>query len=233
VGEPLGLIYGYVTDGIISTDEDLATAIAQGQTSPRKGEYKIVNLSDPHNSDPTDMIATNDKTIIGRSNPKFTGGMTNSFRYKALRLDILCQWVSGNDIFNISYAYNQNVTGTYNVRREWYKDHWSEENPTSKNPAPGYDVRKYTDVSAIVFKGSYFRVNNIALSYGLPEKWMSGMGINDLRLTFSVDNAFTFTDYPGYSPDVNVKGGNVVGQGIDVGVYPMARTFSGKISVGF
>lgn len=233
VGEPLGLIYGYVTDGIISTDEELAFAKEQGQTNPKKGEYRIVNLTDPDNLDPNDFLTTEDKTVIGRTTPKFTGGMTNTFRYKALQLDILCQWVSGNDIFNISYAYNQNLLGTYNLRRDWYKDHWSESNPTSKNPAPGYDVRKYTDVSAIVFKGSYFRINNIALSYTFPEKWITRIGLNKLTFTFNVDNALTFTKYPGYSPDVNVKGNNVVGQGVDVGVYPVARTFSGKISIGF
>jgi hypothetical protein len=222
-----------VSDGIISTDEELATAIAQGQISPHKGDIKIVNLSDPDNLDPNDRITTDDKTIIGRSTPKFTGGMTNTFRYKSLQLDILCQWVSGNDIFNISYAYNHNILATYNLIKSWYNDHWSADNPTSKNPAPGYDVRKYTDVSHIVFKGSYFRINNIALSYDLPKKWISKVGMNQLRFTFNVDNAFTFTKYPGYSPDVNVKGGNVVGQGIDVGTYPIARTFSGKISIGF
>ncbi len=233
VGEPLGLIYGYKTDGIISTDEDLALAIAQGQVNPKKGEYKIVNTSDPFNLDPDDKITTDDKTIIGRSTPDFTGGMTNTFRYKAFQLDVLCQWVVGNDIISYTYANNQNLHAGNNVRRDWYEDHWSEDNPTSKNPAPGYDVRKYADVSALVFKGSFFRINNIALSYNFPRRWISKAGLNQLRLTFDVDNAFTFTKFPGYTPDINVKGGNVVGQGIDLGAYPVPRTFGGKITIGF
>jgi len=227
VGEPLGLLYGYKSDGVIYDQAESDIAKELGQVLYAPGELKIVDLNNDG------KINDADKTIIGDPNPDFTGGMTNTFMYKGFQLSILCQWVVGNDIMSFQHLNNQRLALGYNATKEWYKTRWQENNPSRETPRAGYDVRAYPDVSYHVFDGSFFKINNISLSYTLPKLIVERMKLNNLRISASVDNVYTFTSYPGWSPDISAMGGNVMGQGIDASSYPAPRTVSFGINVGF
>ncbi|MCD7977284.1 MAG: TonB-dependent receptor [Tannerellaceae bacterium] len=227
VGSPLGLIYGYKSDGVIYDETESATAREMGQVQYAPGELKIVDM----NGD--GKITDADKTIIGDANPDFTGGMTNSFTYKGFQLDILCQWVVGNDIFSMQHLMNQRMVLGYNAAQDWYDNRWQVNHPSRTEPRSGYDVRAYTDVSYHVFDGSFFRINNISLSYTFPKQILNRIKVNNLRLRASVDNVYTFTKYPGWSPDVSSMGSSVMAQGIDAATYPVPRTVSFGVNIGF
>ncbi len=227
VGEPLGLIYGYQSDGVIYDQTESDTAKKMGQMQYAPGELKIRDL----NGD--GKITNADKTIIGNSNPDFTGGMSNTFTYKSLRLNILCQWVTGNDIMSYQHMANQRLALGYNAMKDWYDTRWQVNNPSRVEPRAGYDIRAYPDVSYNVFNGSFFRINNVSLSYTIPKHVTSRIKLNNLKFSAGIDNLYTFTKYPGWSPDVSSMGGNVMGQGIDVASYPVARTVTFSINVGF
>ena len=53
------------------------------------------------------------------------------------------------------------------------------------------------------------------------------------RLSFTVQNAYTFTKYEGYNPEVSVEGANPLVPGVDSGGYPLARTFMFGLNFGF
>jgi hypothetical protein len=72
---------------------------------------------------------------------------------------------------------------------------------------------------------SYLRVKNIRLSISLPNKWSKSVTANQIKFYGSVQNAFTFTKYKGFDPEV--------GGGVDQGFYPQARTFIGGILMDF
>ena len=227
VGEPLGLIYGYQSDGVIydQAESDIAKQMGQIQYAP--GELKIRDL----NGD--GKISDQDKTIIGDANPKFTGGITNTFTYKGFQLNLLCQWVVGNDIMSYQHMANQRLSLGYNATKEWYDTRWQVNNPSRVEPRAGYDIRAYPDVSYNIYDGSYFRINNVSLSYELPKHLISRIKLNNLKFSVGIDNLYTFTKYPGWSPDVSSMGDNVMGQGIDVASYPVPRTTTFGINIGF
>lgn len=227
VGKPVGVFYGYISDGVIYDEAESLAAKEAGQTAYYPGELKIRDITGEG------KITTDDKTVIGDSNPDFIGGMTNTLRYKGFQLDMQFQWVYGNDILNYQHAQNQRISTGNNSIKEWFDSRWTEENPSRTQPRAGYDERAYVDCTYHVFDGSYFRVNNLTLSYNFPTKILKKIYLDNLKLSFSVDNVYTFTKYNGWTPDINSFGENVVAQGIDAGTYPLPRTYTLGLKIGF
>jgi hypothetical protein len=79
--------------------------------------------------------------------------------------------------------------------------------------------------------GSFFRMRNIRLDYnfGLKNKHT----IKRLQLYISGQNLLTFTHYSGYDPEVNTFNGNDRRQGVDLGAYPAARTYTFGVTISF
>jgi TonB-linked SusC/RagA family outer membrane protein len=226
VGSPLGVLYGYHSDGIIYDETEAAAAAAMGHVMPFPGELKIIDMNEDG------KITEEDKDIIANANPKFTGGMTNTFTYKNFELNILLQWIYGNDIMSYQHMMNQRMSSGNNATKEWYDTRWTEKNPSRTEPRAGYDIRAYTDVDYHVFDGSFLRLNNVSLSYSLPKKWLNKINLKTAKISAMVDNLYTFTKYKGWMPDISSVN-NVMGQGIDSGTYPVPRTISFSINVGF
>jgi len=226
VGAPLGVLYGYTSDGVLYDEREAAMAADMGHVLPFPGELKIVDL----NGD--GKITDADKDIIADANPKFTGGMTNAFTYKNFQLSILLQWVYGNDIMSFQHLNNQRLTLGYNAMKDWYDARWTETNPSRTEPRSGYDVRAYTDVSYHVFDGSFLRINNVTFSYSLPKNLLNKIKLKTIKASAMVDNLYTFTKFRGWTPDIS-SFDNVMGQGIDAGVYPVPRTVSFSLNIGF
>lgn len=226
VGSPIGVLYGYRSDGVIYDEAEAKIAAEMGHILPYPGELKIVDTNNDG------KITDADKDIIADANPKFTGGMTNTFSYKNFQLSLLLQWVYGNDIMSYQHLASQRLTLGYNAMKEWYDKRWTVEKPSRLEPRAGYDVRAYPDVSYHVFDGSFLRVNNLTLSYVLPKSLLSRMSLKTVKISAMVDNLYTFTKFKGWTPDISSMD-NVMGQGIDTGTYPVPRTISFSLNVGF
>ena len=84
--------------------------------------------------------------------------------------------------------------------------------------------------SQFVEDGSFLRIRNITLGYNLPA--LKAIKVANARLSFTVQNAFTFTKYEGYNPEVSVEGANPLVPGVDSGSYPLARTFMFGLNFG-
>lgn len=198
IGEPIGIFYGYLFDGI----------------DPENGDLLVKDINDDS------VINAEDRTIMGDPNPDHFGGITNTFKYKKFDLTIFANWSYGNDIFWLGKIYNMWADNSYNFSKEFFDNRWTPTNTNASYPRAGYDPRKYTDNSFNVHDGSYFRISNITLGYNVPLK-----SNHSLRVYFNADNPFTFTKYQGYGPDVSAFGGKSIAQGVDLGVYPVAKTF--------
>ncbi|MDR0681910.1 MAG: TonB-dependent receptor [Dysgonamonadaceae bacterium] len=115
VGKPVGLMYGYITDGMYSFDDfdynpttgkyEIHTDVPSDETilSSRNyfgpGTLKLKDISGP-NGKPDGEINHYDQTVIGNANPKNTGGFNLSAQYKGFDLSAAFNWVYGNDIYN-------------------------------------------------------------------------------------------------------------------------------------
>ena len=205
VGQPVGVFYGYLEEGL---------------TSDGLIKYK--------DQDGNSIINTLDRTIIGNPNPDFVFGVNSSLAYKNFNLEIFISGVQGNDIFNYNKS---NVSDGFSFGINQTKDvlgnYWTIENPNpnAKYPKVSKNTR-YLASNRYVEDGSYIRLKNIQLSYTYDKNtrfsWAKGS-----QIYISVQNLFTLTKYSWYSPDVNTRGGsNSISTGIDMFGFPDARTIT-------
>ncbi|WP_338875240.1 TonB-dependent receptor [Spirosoma sp. SC4-14] len=224
VGEPLGSFFGYVTDGLYQSTDELA-ALSDPQAR-KPGDRKYLDL----NGDK--KIDDNDRTIIGRAQPKFIGGISNTFSYKGFELTAFLQGVYGNNILNANRFELEYLNGTNNQDRDML-NRWT---PTNTNtdiprasttrPANRISTRQIED-------GSYLRLKNVQLAYNFPATVLKSLKIQSLRVYATAQNYLTWTSYSGYDPEVNRFGQDSRSQGFDYASYPAAKTILFGLNVGF
>lgn len=81
--------------------------------------------------------------------------------------------------------------------------------------------------------GSYLRIQNISLSYNLPQRWARKAYIQNARIYFNVQNVYTFTKYSGYDPEIGAYNQSSLMQNIDRGRYPTPRTYTLGLNLSF
>ncbi|MFN7119615.1 MAG: TonB-dependent receptor domain-containing protein, partial [Saprospiraceae bacterium] len=222
VGEPIGIFYGYVTNGIF---QNQAEVDASAQKSAKPGDRRYID----QNGD--GVINASDRVILGQAQPKIFGGITNTFSYKGFELSVFIQGVSGNSILNINRFELESLTGVSNQSRETL-DRWTPTNPSNTIPRANAVNSPYVISSRQVEDGSYLRIKNINFAYTLPASVLGRIGVSSVKLYVSAQNYFTFTNYSGYDPEVNRFGQSTLSQGIDYGSYPNNRILLFGLNVG-
>lgn len=109
VGQPLFQFFGYVTDGVYTSYEDIENSpkpVSYGGSNGYNkyntvwvGDVKYKDISGPDGV-PDGKIDENDRTYIGNPMPKYTFGWTNTFRYKDFDLSIFVNGSVGNKVYN-------------------------------------------------------------------------------------------------------------------------------------
>lgn len=225
VGQPIGMLWGYVFNGIYMTQEDFNNS-PKFQTS-NIGTVKMKDV----NGDK--VITVDDRAIIGNPNPDFIFGIVNTFAYKGFDLSVVASGSYGNDIMNTALEYTNNLDGVFNVTKD-VANRWKSE----QDPGHGLVPRTLAGTTGLfrnansnwITDGSYLTIKNIALGYNVPLK--SRQHLNSLRVYASVQQAFVFTKYQGSNPEVNTGGADPLQQGLDQGAYPVPRTFTIGVNLG-
>jgi TonB-dependent starch-binding outer membrane protein SusC len=222
-GFPLAGYYGYKVTGVFQTGDDI-THSAQPKAKP--GYLKFADINNDGKIDP------NDRTLIGNPLPKLTYGMSNSFNYENLSVDIFFQGVGKVDILN------QNLLEAVfpldplrNTLAEPLLNRWTPTNPSNKWPSNiGYNDYSAQRINSLtVENASYLRLKNVTIAYQIPLGKMKA--IQSARVYVTGQNLKTFTNYSGYDPEVSVNGdGNVR---VDYNAYPLAKIFLVGLTIGF
>lgn len=224
VGSPMYAFYGYEVEGVFQKGDDVASS---GQPNATPGGLKFKD----QNGDK--IIDANDRVILGKPFPSFTGGLSNKFRYKNFTLDVFLHWVKDIQTLDINVLETLYPTNEYRNRiAQYYLNRWTETNPSQKYPSGVNSSNyggQYSINSLTVSDASFLRLKTINLTYDVPLK--SNKQINTLQLYASVDNIFTWTKYDGYDPDASAKGDNV--SKVNYNSYPLARTFRFGFNVTF
>jgi TonB-dependent starch-binding outer membrane protein SusC len=207
--------------------------------------------ADPNNGDAlfyvdeTRTETTNDyskakQQKVGNPNPDFTGGLINTFGYKNFDLNVVTQFVSGNDIFNVA-GYFQSVSGDYfdNQTRDQLNA-WKKPGDITMVPqARLYGANGAQASSRWLQDGSFFRVKTISLGYNLPKNLVQKIYLQSARIYFAAQNPILFTKYQGYDPEVNTfysatstQNANIF-LGSDFYTPPQQKTFSVGLNLGF
>lgn len=217
-GEPLGLFYGYIFDGV-----DPATGNSIYRDLDKDGE-----LSD------------GDKTIIGNANPKYNLGLTNAFVYKNWSFSFFIQGVQGNQIFNASKIETEGMSLPAN-QLATVANRWTTPGQITDMPKATYgDFTNSLISSRFIEDGSFVRIKSVSLGYEFPKKLVSKLRLTRLYLYVTSENLLTFTKYSGFDPEVSVYslGGfsnseRNIAPGVDYGTYPQSREFLIGLNVAF
>lgn len=180
------------------------------------GEYTY-HILDIDGQEGIDLSDGKDRYIAGQAIPKFYLGGNVNFRYKQFDIQAQFSGAFGHKIYNgtsLSYM-NMSLFPTYNVLTD----------------APKLNIHDQTVTDYWLERGDYLHIDYVTLGWNLNTQNLKN--INSLRVTFSVNNLFTFTNYSGLSPMIN---SSTVSSSLgidDKQFYPLTRTYSIGLSVNF
>ena len=226
VGLPLGTFWGYKTNGIFQTQEEINTQPKINSLANTKlGDRKYVDT----NGD--GIISALDKGNLGSSQPKFVASLGNTISYSNFDLNVSFQGSYGGKIFNaLSQQLEVSTLGTNAAAN--LLDRWTTTNPSNEIP------RASSSPVAIVSErfvedASFLRLKQITLGYTLPKSLSSKIGTKSVKLYVTAENLITWTKYTGYDPEVSSYEQNNLYPGIDFGAYPNSKTFITGLNVTF
>ena len=226
-GMPIAQYFGYVTDGIFNSLEEIAEAPFQ-EVGTRPGDIRFVDLNNDG------VINDNDRTFIGSPHPDFTANLINDFSFMNFDLNIFFRGVFGNKVFNML---RRDIAGT----GAWHNqsidivDRWTPTNMDGREPrSNGNDPNSNRRVSdRFVEDGSYIRLQNVTLGYNFSSKFCERLKISNFRLYISGQNLLTITKYSGYDPEIGSFNQNPLLNGLDNGRFPVARSFTFGANLSF
>ena len=224
-GEPFPFFFGYKTDGIFQTmDEVNAYTNSTGgliQPDARPGFVRFVDV----NGD--GAITPEDRTNIGNGTPTWTFGLNFNAEWKGFDFNLFLQGVSGADVLDGTYR-SDVYSGNY---PSWMLDRWTGPGTSNKYPMLmlGDDVNwRMSDL--YIHDASYCRIKNISLGYTLPQTLTKKFFVERLRFFVMAENLATWTKYWGFDPEISSGGTSL---GVDRGIYPQARTYTIGFNITF
>ncbi len=224
-GEPFPFFFGYKTDGIFQTmDEVNAYTNSTGgliQPDARPGFVRFVDV----NGD--GAITPEDRTNIGNGTPTWTFGLNFNAEWKGFDFNLFLQGVSGADVLDGTYR-SDVYSGNYPT---WMLDRWTGPGTSNKYPMLmlGDDVNwRMSDL--YIHDASYCRIKNISLGYTLPQTLTKKFFVERLRFFVMAENLATWTKYWGFDPEISSGGTSL---GVDRGIYPQARTYTIGFNITF
>ena len=224
VGKEVGAFYLFIMDGIYQYDGEVpAEQYAQGI---RAGDVKWRDVDD-------NLINDNDRQVIGSSNPYFSGGWNNTFRYKGVSLDVFFTYMYGNDVY-AAWKINTSKLGHKNgVLAEEARNRWTGPGSTDLHPrSVSGDTNNTRNSDRWLEDGSFLRLRSLTLSYTFPEKISRRLAMKSLRVYFQGDNLWLATRYSGWDPEVS-NNLDPRFMGVDNFSVPQPRMFCFGLNVTF
>jgi TonB-linked SusC/RagA family outer membrane protein len=226
VDDPIRAIYYWQTDGIIQIGE---TVDHMPNAVPGNAKVKDVNGFDEnmnYTGHPDGIINEADIVFLGTSDPDFSLGLNNTFKYKGFDLNVYIYGVFNQLAFNgvkrkyVGYSSHMVEDGT-NLWVEASK-RWSSENPNGIYPSDA--TNSYMGADAWTLEDATFvRIKNITLGYNFPKQLLT-KEIRSIRLYADVQNPFLFTQWEGMDPEI---------AGANKAPYPNQRSYSIGLNLEF
>ncbi len=236
-GNPISYFFGRKVIGIFQSEDEVRNSPDQGFENPSDGvgRFKYENL------DGDDDIDDDDRTFLGSPHPDFIFGFNAYLEYKNFDLSLFLTGSQGNEIYNFTKFFTDfdNFPGNRSARvlNAWTPQNTGSELSMITDGNPG-DNAELSPNSYFVEDGSYLRVKNLQIGYNLPEIALSSISaIKSARIYVQGTNLLTFTSYEGIDPEVTNNTANSaqpnLSMGIDFGRYPLIRTYTLGVKVGF
>ena len=258
VGQPMGNMYGYVSDGMYSPDDftwngskwvlnegvvDNSAVIGSSYLMP--GALKLKDL----NGDGKVTVA--DRKVIGNASPDFTGGFNINAYVKGFDFSANFNFMIGNEVYNANKVeftssrkfYNRNLLKDMEVSKRWTNIDWNtgelitdastlksvNYGKTMWSPAVGNAV--FSDWA--VEDASFLRLQSITIGYTLPESLTKKVYLRKARIYATGTNLFCLTKYSGFDPEVDTRRSTPLTPGVDYSAYPKSIGFVFGINLTF
>lgn len=258
VGQPIGRMYGYQSDGRYEVSDFERYDASSNQWILKEGVVdgkELVGLVRPGSMKLKDLdddgqISVADRTLIGNANPLHTGGFSIMSRIYNFDIATYFTWSYGNDIYNankIEYTstsqYNsRNMIGIMESGERW--TNLRPDGTISNDPAEleamnanttmwSPYTRSFTFTDWAVEDGSFLRLSTATIGYTLPRSISAKLKMQNLRIYASGYNLLLFTNYSGFDPEVSTRRKTQLTPGVDYSAYPKSRSFVFGLNVNF
>lgn len=234
VGQPIGIIYGYQTDGLFVDQAEIDAAPEQlvGKSDLKPGYVKYKDISGPDGVPDGKVDAQYDRTVLGSTTPKFYYGLNLSASYKGIDFSALLQGLGGYQRLIGSYMAYAFYNGG-SIQR-WQADNcWTVENPNKWAEYPRLETLNMNNPNLQTSdywmrNASFLRIKNVQLGYTLPRQWTEKVGMENVRIYVSGQNLFSFNSfYKGWDPE------NEIGTGDAPSYYPITAIYSFGFNIKF
>ena len=225
LGYPMNMFYGYKTDGVFLTDDEVKEWHDQSKIAPnsKAGDLRYVDISGDGKVDESD------KTYLGSKIPQYTFGLGLGAEYKGFDFNILLQGVAkvkGQLTNYAGYAFFQEG----NIQKWQAEETWTNNQSNRYPKYPRLEVMSNAGSNNTlgsdfwILDASYLKVRNIQLGYTLPKRITQKFGSSNLRFYISLDNPFSISGYrKGWDPEINTDGS----------YYPILSTYTFGLTLKF
>ncbi len=221
-GLPIGAFYGFQTDGIFQTEDEIANSPTLGNEVP--GDLRFVDV------DGDGVITTEDRTFLGSPIPTTLFGLNAGFQYVGIDFLIEFNGQAGNKIVNAKKAAR---FGTFNYE-DSYLARWTGEGTSNTEPRVTNGGHNYNMSDWLIEDGGFVRLRNITLGYTLPFNITSRIGIERLRIYASGTNLVTWTEFNGFNPEIfGTNPEDPLSVGVDRLSFPIPRVYTFGIDLSF
>lgn len=175
-----------------------------------------------------------DIVYLGSSLPKFTGGFGTRFHYGGWELNLQFNFRAGVKVINQARRNLENMNNNNNqsiaVNWRWHNEGDVALLPRAATANTNFDTYNYLPSDRFVEDASFVRLNYAQLSYTFDKKLLKDLGLSQLRLNFTLNNAFCLTRYSGLDPEHAARG---FSPAVDSDTNPRSRSFTFGLSVSF
>jgi TonB-linked SusC/RagA family outer membrane protein len=212
VGKKVGEIWGYVTDGFISTQEDLDWANGKGQSYIANGgwkmgdiKYKDLDGSGDINKGASKLDDHGDMKVIGNTTPRFMYGIAANAEYKGVYLNVFFQGIGKRNFWPSAQDFWPLATQYYVTQQRFLTDTWNpqltaEENlahnpyfPLTRRGNSSGGARNEQAQTKYMQDASFLRLKTLTVGYNLPESWIRKVYLTKAQIYLSGENLWTLS----------------------------------------
>lgn len=227
VGQPLGIIYGYKTNGLFVDQAEIDAAPNQlvGKGDLKPGYVRYEDISGPDGVPDGKVDAAHDRTVLGSTTPKYYYGLNLSASFKGFDFSALLQGLGGHKRLIGSYMAYAFYNGGQ-IQRWQVDNRWTKENPDKWAEYPRLETLNMNNTNLQVSdywvrNASFLRIKNVQIGYTLPQTLTKKVGLSNVRVYLSGQNLYTFNSfYKGWDPE------NEIGTGDGPYYYPINSIYS-------
>ncbi len=240
IGRPIGSFFGYRYLGVYQNKDATYAKDAKGNVMNDSNGNPVVMKNGNYPCYPGDamyddinydgVINEYDMVYLGNAQPMVTGGASFNIKWKDLSLSATLHGRFGQSIVNMARMNNESMTTSRNQSKATL-NRWRKEGDATDIPRALYNYGyNFLGSDRFVEDGSFLRLKTLSLSYNLPKKMCNRFGLTRINVYATVYNLFTWTDYTGQDPEVNVGSS---GLAEDNATTPVSRRFAFGLNLNF